>query len=381
MPIRKRPSKKTKSGYTYQVYFPYVDSMGVRRDYFKGGFITKKDAQTHEAIKRNEIATYGDLYTNTSKTFNEVFEEFMDVEGYQSYSKSTIQYYMHSYTKHIKSSVGLSRLFNLKYRDIQKFFNGLQCGQSTAKNIKKIFNKTFSYAMKNGYIKENPMVYVKLQNKATERENKKVNVITKEELDRIIENMIIVDKHVPDYDYSQFNYYSYAVALLIGWYTGLRVSETCGLHKGDFDFENNTINIQRRLEYHSVKKDELYTVDKLKTKKSKSVIPLANKLKEILLLWFEKNPYEKVICDIYGNYILPGSMDARIRYICKKLDISFHYHCLRHSFTTNLIQNDVKPNITMELVRHSDISTTLGIYTHVKQSDKSEVIESVFGKE
>lgn len=63
----------------------------------------------------------------------------------------------------------------------------------------------------------------------------------------------------------------------------------------------------------------------------------------------------------------------------KKLDINFHYHCLRHSFTSNLINNNVKPNVAMELVRHSDIKTTLGIYTHINEQEKAAVLEDVFG--
>ena len=190
--------------------------------------------------------------------------------------------------------------------------------------------------------------------------------------------IIEVDKYAPDFDYTQFNYYSYAVAIFIGWYTGLRVSETFALKKEDFDFENNLISIDRRLEYHGVKKEELYTVGKLKTKKSKAIIPLVSKLKEGLKIWFDKNPYDNVICDIYGNYILPQSFNYRVRNICKELGIDFHYHCLRHAFTTNLIDHDVKPNVAMELVRHSDIKTTLGIYTHVNKEEKSEILEKIF---
>lgn len=37
-------------------------------------------------------------------------------------------------------------------------------------------------------------------------------------------------------------------------------------------------------------------------------------------------------------------------------------------------------NVTMELVRHSDIKTTLGVYTHIKEAEKADVLEEVFGK-
>ncbi len=378
MSIRKRASKKALSGYTYQVYFPYVDSMGIRREYIKGGFKTKKDATTHEAIKRNELVEYGDVFSNRNITFNDVFEEYMDVEGKKKYAKSTYQYYAYSYKQFIKKTIGNRKILNLKYRDIQKFFNNLDVGVSTGKNIKKIFNVTYNYAIKNGYVRESPMSYVKLQLKPKETENKKINPITKEQLDQMISEIIIVDKFTPEFDYTQFNYYSYAVALFIGWYTGLRVSETLGLRKEDFDFENNIIHIRRRLDYHGTKKKDLRTIDKLKTDKSKADLPMVSKLKEGILIWFEKNPYDYVICDIYGNLIHPSAMNARINNICKKLNIDFHYHCLRHSFTSNLINNNVKPNIAMELVRHSDIKTTLGVYTHINENEKAEVLEKIF---
>ena len=378
MPIRKRESKKALSGFTYQVYFPYKDSLGISREYFKGGFKTKKEAKEHEALKKADIKMYGDIYENNHLTFNLVFEEFMDIEGKVSYAKSTYQYYKATHKQYLKHTIGESSITGLKYRDIQRFINDLDVGVSTAKNIKKVLNKTFAYALKNGYIKENPMHYVKLNKQPNDNENKEVAVISKEQLDQMIEKIIEVDKHAPDFDYTQFNYYSYAVAIFIGWYTGLRVSETFALKKEDFDFENNLITIDRRLEYHGVKKEELYTVGKLKTKKSKAVIPLASKLKEGLKIWFEKNPYDNVICDIHGNYILPQSFNYRVRNICKELGLDFHYHCLRHTFTTNLIVHNVKPNMTKELVRHGDIRTTLNVYTHVKEDDKSKIIESVF---
>ena len=381
MSIRKRPSKQALSGYTYQVYFPYVDSMGVHRVYFKGGFKTKKDATTHEAMKRNELATYGDVLANRNITFNEVFEEYMDIEGKVKYARSTTQYYMYTYKQHVKHTIGLGKIVDFKYRDIQKYFNELDVGLSTGKNIKKIFNVTFNHAMKSGYVRENPMPLVKLHIKPKPTEDKEVYTLDKIELDALLEKIIIVDNHCPRKDYTQFNYYSYAVALFIGWYTGLRVSETFGLRKEDFDFENNTIKIQRRLEYNGLKKKDLYTTEDLKSKNAKATIPMVSKLREGMLKWFEKNPYEKVIVDINGDFVHPMAFNARISKLRKELDLDFHYHCLRHTFTTTLVENDVKPNIAMKLVRHGDIKTTLGVYTHVKEESKSEVLENVFGKE
>lgn len=105
---------------------------------------------------------------------------------------------------------------------------------------------------------------------------------------------------------------------------------------------------------------------------------LAPKLKEGLKRWFCINPYETVICDIDGNWIHPHTMAARIRYVSYNLGIDFHYHMLRHSFTTQLIKNGVSPAVTKELVRHSDIKTTLNVYTHIGKEDMKNAILNVF---
>lgn len=379
MSIRKRPSKKAINGYTYQVYFPYKDSLGMTQQYIKSGFATKKEALAHEAQKRQELASFGDILINRTITFNEVFEEYMAVEGNLKYAHSTKQYYVATYKQFIKGSIGRAKVSVLKYKDIQQFFNNIDVGLSTAKNIKKIFNVTFNYAVKSEYVRESPMTHVHLYNELKPTEGKEMMTITKEELDSLIENIMIVDKHVPNFDYTQFNYYSYAVAIFIGWYTGLRVSETLGLQKKNIDFENNVISVENRLEYHGKKKDELYNTNKLKTKKSKAIIPMAAKLKEGLLIWFEKNPYETVICDINGEYIHPASFNARIRSVSKKIGLDdFHYHCLRHSFTSNLVRHDVSPKVTMELARHNNINTTMAIYAHLNNDYKREVVDKIF---
>lgn len=65
-----------------------------------------------------------------------------------------------------------------------------------------------------------------------------------------------------------------------------------------------------------------------------------------------------------------------------KLELKcFRFHCLRHTFVSTLIGNDINPGIVKELVRHSDIKTTLDIYTHIRKENKREAVDKVFGGE
>jgi integrase len=53
------------------------------------------------------------------------------------------------------------------------------------------------------------------------------------------------------------------------------------------------------------------------------------------------------------------------------------FHCLRHTFITNLGKAKVPAKTAQSLARHSDIKLTLGIYTHIDQEDKIQAIHSL----
>ena len=151
MSIRKRPSKKTKSGYVYQVYFNYVDSNGIKSKYYKSGFVLKKEAVEHEAFMKEKLKRNRGV-CNESITFNELFEEYMEIEGFNKYAKATSQYYMNAYKNYIKEGIGNRAISSLKYKDLQKFFNNPNITYANLFNLRKVFGVTYTYANSNGFI-------------------------------------------------------------------------------------------------------------------------------------------------------------------------------------------------------------------------------------
>ena len=101
-------------------------------------------------------------------------------------------------------------------------------------------------------------------------------------------------------------------------------------------------------------------------------------MKEILLQWFQYNPYDLICCKEDGNFLSPGDLDNVFHNHSKNLGIKFRCHMLRHSFVTNLIHNGVDVKTTAELARHSDIRTTLQIYTQVSEQNKIDAIQDTF---
>lgn len=367
MAIRKRESKKAKRGFVYQVYFSYIEYTGQRKNYFKSGFLTKKEALEHEKNKKRELLRKTSLSINLNITIHDVWNEYMDVVGQYYYKPSTQAYYRFSYNKYIESKFGSKKIYSIKYDELQIYLNSFESYQ-TAKNVKKVLGAIFKYAIKERYIKQNPMALVVLNTQILP-EKKEQSVITKEQLEMIVEEMIKAPSiNAPHRKDSQFCRYSYAIALYIGYYAGLRVSEVFGLSRDDIDFEKNLIYIHQRVEYHNRKAKDIYLTDQLKTSTSTAYLPMPKALREILLKWLNYHSFQAVICNSKGDYMSPQNIYPILRKITKELNINFRFHTLRHTYATNLINNKINPTIVQQLVRHNDIKTTLDIYTHI--SDK-----------
>lgn len=60
--------------------------------------------------------------------------------------------------------------------------------------------------------------------------------------------------------------------------------------------------------------------------------------------------------------------------------LGFHinFHMLRHTFTTNLIDNGAAPKVVQTLDRHANISTTLNYYDHVSMEKQNEAFNVIY---
>lgn len=107
MSIRQRKSKKSRTGFTYQVYFNYVDSLsGNRKKFSKSGFLSYEDAQLYEKKKKIELNTTQNYIKKYKITLHQVFEEWLELEAKYYYQDNTIIDYNNRYQKHIKDRLG-----------------------------------------------------------------------------------------------------------------------------------------------------------------------------------------------------------------------------------------------------------------------------------
>lgn len=364
-----------KCGDSYRTCIKYKDSKGIEHSYSKT-FKKRKDAEKHEKLMKAKIASEKEIKKECKKTFNQVFVEYMNTtRAKRKYAISTYNTYLSKFKKHVENTkTGKSYISALKNNDIQAYFDDLgQTNNSKAlnKDIKKIFQVTFKYALKQDYIEKNPMFDIEVTGKETNKEN---HILSLSELEKICE--LLCEKRKGK---DMFLNYSYCMALYVGYYTGLRISETLALEKSDIDFGSNIIQISKRLESKDRKKG-LYVTSQLKTKSSYSNMPLCEPLKKVLIEWFNYNTNELVCCHENGSYIRYECFNRSILKCAKELGFRLSSHDLRHTFTTNLIRhnNDVDIKTAQELVRHSDPNTTIKIYAHSDIDQKRNAINSVF---
>lgn len=381
MAIHKVKSKKY--GYTYQVDIRYKDHLGVSQRHLKSGFVKMKDATTHEKKFLEELKLKDYKNNVIEKSFNDVFYEYMELEGKNKYANATMVNYQQTFKKHVKESIGKEPISSLKYKKIQSYFNKLSESKSkeTLRNIKKIFSVTFKYALRHSYIQENPIPYLQLP-KNTRRKDM-VQTISDQELKMIMNEIQSINKFSPskNTDKAIFTRKSYVMALFIGRYSGLRISEVLALKKQDFDFINMTLTVQRKVEHIGKHVAEIYLTDDLKSKNSNDTVKINKILAKQLKAWFEVNPYDLVICDGDGKLIPPATLEKRIRDVSYKLGIPFHFHMLRHTYATELMLSNANPVIVKELIRHAEVSTTMNTYSHASTDDQRKALDDVYDKE
>lgn len=377
MAITKYKSKKNR--FLYQVDFHYKDPFGITQRHIKSGFPGKRAAIKYEASLMELVNTNVELLHNKNMTIDNVFDEFFEFEGNQKYAPATQFYYKQTHQGYIRNKFGKAKIEMVDYVSLQKHINSMakKFNYPTIKNMLRVYNVTFKYAMRSGYVYDNPVEKIQIPVKVPKVHRE---IISDANLKSLIDNIKPEYKRMNSLARkAQFTYESAKIALIIGRYTGLRISEVLALKKEDFDLDNHQLNVCRRLEYAGLKKSEMYFTEKLKTTSSKSKVEIGTILSDQLKEWFEINPYDLVICDQEGDFVSPAVLNSITSNASIKLGINFHFHMLRHTYATELMMSGANPIVVKDLMRHSKVTTTWDVYTHAENDEQRLALDSLYG--
>lgn len=87
-----------------------------------------------------------------------------------------------------------------------------------------------------------------------------------------------------------------------------------------------------------------------------------------------------------GAFEAPNTVGLMCRSSRKKVKglEDFHFHMLRHTFTSNLLRGGASPKDVQELLGHADVSTTMNVYAHATREEKrssARLLDKVVGGE
>jgi len=221
--------------------------------------------------------------------------------------------------------------------------------------------KSFTrWLLKTCRISENPIRYLQPLKKL-DRERPR-RALTIDEVNALITTTTVnADKHHGLTGYKRSLVYRLALG------TGLRYNEIYTLKRGDITLETHPhITVKAR---------------NAKNKKAQTV-PLSEELAKELEQYFTENlamPHTKAFSGLWKDagaaMLKPDLKLADIEY---KTEEGFaDFHSLRHTCGTMLTAAGVHPKTVQEIMRHSDINLTMGTYTHLQDSDKTDAINKL----
>lgn len=182
--------------------------------------------------------------------------------------------------------------------------------------------------------------------------------------------------------YMKTGYYNLYIPTLISALTTARRSEALGLTWEDIDFENNNIYLRKGM---IEAQNKTIVRNKLKTKTSKRVLPMADFLKDELLEHKTKYCLHKdgqVCSNIFNGTIEPDYVTHSFHdMVLAKFNIDMREHDLRHTANQIMYENEDMLYERSKMMGHSNPSTTDRVYTKHTVSDRTRRIVNAFGEE
>lgn len=387
-----------KRGKTYSYIFEAgLNDKGKRKVIEKGGYRTK--AEAYEA----GVAAYTDWkhgnigITSDRITVDDFFSHWLGKVVPHNVGLSTIISYQKDYQRKIQPYLGSKILQEVKPSDIDHLFQTLfekGYGHSYIETTRSILKCGFDYAVYPcELIQSNPVVYVKIP------KNAPTNIIKR----TIIEGDILTSVS------GRFPFGNkYHIPMILQYHTGMRVSEVLGLTWEKVDFQKGTLLVNQQAK--NIPGIGL-VLAKPKTSSSIRTIFLDKQILDELLRW--KNFQDEQKEALGDGYLLTyiTDQDRRIKEqsvlftlppdctpiepICTTenghmvkyasyqrilRNYQLNTHSFRYTHTTKLFEAGAPIKDISNRIGHSNITTTLNIYTKVTEQMSRTTVD-LFEKE
>lgn len=382
--LRVGESQNKQGRYIYK----WTDCTGARNTVYATTLVELREKE--QRIQRD--IQDGISSTSANMTLNQLFDLYMNTKS--NIGETTRVLYLTYWSANIKPSI-LSdmKISQIKQLHVKKWIIELKdkgAKTSSIKAYKTLLTSVFQFAVDNDYIRRNPCRNCD-QDKA---EPSTKTALTKRQQEKLV-----------DFLENDDLYKVYYPLILFILNTGLRAGEVCGLTKDDIDMKKGVVHVRKQLGYRNIGDGYQYYWQPLKTAAGHRDIPLTPAAKKALIMEKEldfalgRRAKEQEVAGRSGIVFINNrgmalnsySIDGTIKRIISvynqreskeaetenrepELLPHISVHILRHTFCTRSVESGINIKTVQYLMGHSEIATTLNIYTHVNAEQvKSEM--------
>lgn len=328
----------------------------------------KAENMMREIIQRLEQEINSGVSPGINPLFSECVKNWLEDKSH-TVKANTLQSYEVYANAYIIPLLGDIRVKNLTRQHIQQYFNRLSSNicANTLKKHRVIIRNTLNKAVLDGIIPSNVADgrgAIELP-KGTKFEAK---ILTEEDVSKLLSAIQLEPEPI-------------RTAMILAITYGLRRSEICGLRWIDVDFNEKVIHIKHTVTSYAGK---IIASERTKTAASRrdlcvveSTIPHLKALRE----WqIEQGINTQMVCPKpNGEPVSPEYLTKVIIRTLKKYGFEgIRLHDLRHTAATMLARR-LTPKQVQRYMGHEDIKTTLGIYTHITDSDMLATSQAMNG--
>lgn len=286
--------------------------------------------------------------TTTELKFRELVERWR-ATIVPTIKRTTATYYENILRAHIVPAFGEKQISAITRFDVESFLaeRAPRYCRNTLRGMRVSLGRVMSWAVQCEWLEKNPCSGVKLPH-AGER----------------IQRTILTPTQVSDIAKKLDE--PYATLVLFLAITGLRIGEAVGVKRSDFD--GDVLRVRRRI-YEG-------KADTTKTKKSARDLPIPDALRSRL---FSISGREWIFESGNGTPVNPGNALKRyVRPAVRSLGIKIGgWHDFRHTLGTTFRKHGWSAKVRADILGHSSLQVTDGVYDHADQDDFREALGGV----
>lgn len=344
--------KDEKTGKWFAKFY-YTNWQGIKKQKWKRGFATKKEALGFERDFLEKQSANPDM------TFQNLYEIYME-DMAARLKQSTLLTKKAVLQTHILPFFGSKPINEIKASDVRRWQAKLMSSpnnysQTYLKKINTELNSIINYAKRFYDLNTNPCGKAGTIGKAKAEE---MDYWTYDEYIAFREG--VKDKSL-----------SYICFEVLYW-TGMREGELLALSPADIDLDNKTISINRT--YQRIEGKDVFTSPK--TRKSKRKIPIPDFLCQELSDYIQSRymlDADERLFPVTKSYLSHEMIRG-----CKKTGVKkIRIHDIRHSHASLLINQGCDALMLADRLGHEKVSTTLNTYSHLFPHKQQEPVHSL----